>query len=149
MTTPNYVELTRFLMEPLLDSPEHLKVSTEVLGGGTKVWVRVALNEAADRGRFFGRGGRNIQAVRHILKAAGDNASQQVTLEVFGAGPELEEVGRSRPGETQVGDRPRIITRRDETQVAPDSDPDVTLDAARISPERPKPKLRKRDEPDA
>ena len=93
--TPDYVELTRFLMEPLLDSPDDLKVYTEVLGGGSKVWVRVALEGDNDRGRFFGRGGRNIQAIRNILKAAGQNVSQQVTLEVFGSGPEKEE-GRSR-----------------------------------------------------
>ena len=94
--TPNYVELTRFLMEPLLDSPDDLKVYTEVLGGGSKIWVRVALEGDNDRGRFFGRGGRNIQAIRQILKAAGQNASQQVTLEVFGGAPENEEK-RSRP----------------------------------------------------
>ncbi len=132
MSSPNYVELTRFLMEPLLDSPEHLKVSTEVLGGGSKVWVRVALSEEADRGRFFGRGGRNIQAVRNILKAAGDNAEQKVTLEVFGAGPEQEDRGR--------GDRGRgRERRRDEPSSYSSSQP-----AGESRSDRPKPKLKLR-----
>lgn len=128
MSSPNYVELTRFLMEPLLDSPEHLKVSEEVLGGGSKVWVRVALSEEADRGRFFGRGGRNIQAVRNILRAAGENAEQKVTLEVFGAGPEQEERHRGRE-------------RRRE---APS--PQTSSGEGRSDRPKPKPKLRKRSD---
>ncbi len=84
MASPNYIQLTRFLMEPLVGSADHLKVSCEILGGGTRVWVRIALEGDADRGRFFGRGGRNIRAVRAILQAAAQNASQHITLEIFG-----------------------------------------------------------------
>lgn len=83
-TTPlDYPALARFLLEPLTDLPEELQVTSEVTAQNTKVWLRVSLGKA-DRGRAFGRGGRNIRAIRTVLRAAGKNVGQNVSLEVIG-----------------------------------------------------------------
>jgi predicted RNA-binding protein YlqC (UPF0109 family) len=81
--TPNYSQLVRFLMEPLLESPESLSVNCELANQGKRVWVRVAF-EGEDRGRFFGRGGRNIQAIRTVLEAAAQESAQSIYLDIYG-----------------------------------------------------------------
>lgn len=62
-----------------------------------RVLVRLAF-EGDDKGRVFGRGGRNIQAVRTVLQAVAQTVGQSAHLEVFGS-----QSGGSREG----GDRPR------------------------------------------
>jgi predicted RNA-binding protein YlqC (UPF0109 family) len=83
-STPNYAELVRFLMQPFLDSPDALKVDCEF--ARSRVWVRVAL-EGADKGRVFGRGGRNVQALRNALNGVAKTAGQTVNLDIFGGNP--------------------------------------------------------------
>jgi uncharacterized protein len=117
---PDYRALTRFLMEPLMDTPNDLHVSCETTAQGTKVWLRVSLGET-DRGRAFGRGGRNIRAIRTILQAAGNNADQVVSLEIIGGSGEGEGDRRAKPKPRRGG-------------------------AAKPTPKpKPKPKLRSQD----
>ena len=40
--------------------------------------------EGEDRGRFFGRGGRNIQAMRSALEGIAKIADQSICLDVYG-----------------------------------------------------------------
>ena len=87
---PDYEGLVRFLMMPFLDSPEALKTDIERLNGHDNVWLRVAFS-AEDRGRMFGRGGRNIQAIRTALKATAALHGQKVSLDVYG-----ESLGQNR-----------------------------------------------------
>ena len=86
---PDYINLVRFLLEPLVDDPQSLKLDQETLIGGDRVLIRIAL-EGGDRGRTLGRGGRNVHAIRHVLQASADLAGQQIHLEFFG-GHLLEE----------------------------------------------------------
>jgi predicted RNA-binding protein YlqC (UPF0109 family) len=79
----DYTALVRFLLDPLVGDPHLIKLDQEILVGGERVLIRIAL-EGGDRGRILGRGGRNIHALRHILHAAGDLAGQQIHLEFFG-----------------------------------------------------------------
>lgn len=81
---PDYAKLVKFLVEPFLELPESLKVDCEVSPSRGKVWVRVAF-EGADKGRVFGRGGRNIQAIRSVLEAAARAAGYSAHLDVFGS----------------------------------------------------------------
>ena len=81
---PDYVSLVKFLVEPFLELPESLKVDCEVSPSRGKVWVRVAF-EGADKGRVFGRGGRNIQAIRSVLEASARIAGYSAYLDVFGS----------------------------------------------------------------
>ena len=80
----DYEALARFLMEPFLDKPEVLKFHTESLAGGKKLWLRAAFDEDEDKGRVFGRGGRNIKAIRRTIMAAGKLQEMTVNLSVFG-----------------------------------------------------------------
>ncbi|MDY6783167.1 MAG: KH domain-containing protein [Cyanobacteriota bacterium] len=82
--SPNYAGLVRFLIEPLLEFPEALSIHCERANRSTRVWIRVAFEET-DRGRVWGRGGRNIQAIRTLLDAAAKGAGQSVYLDIYGS----------------------------------------------------------------
>lgn len=87
---PDYAALVRFLVQPFLESPNSLKVDCEIIPSKPRVWIRVAF-EGEDKGRVFGRGGRNIQAIRTVIEAAAKAAGQSVYLDIYGGiGPERE-----------------------------------------------------------
>ncbi|NET60385.1 MAG: KH domain-containing protein [Symploca sp. SIO2E6] len=79
--SPDYVGLIRFLVEPLLESPASLSIHCE-MSSKARVWIRLAFG-GDDKGRVFGRGGRNIQAIRTVLKAAAQAAGQSVHLDIY------------------------------------------------------------------
>lgn len=81
--TPDYVGLVRFLMQPFLDNPNDLRIDCEFSAARSRVWVRLAF-EGADKGRAFGRGGRNVQAVRSVLAGVAKAAGQTANLDIFG-----------------------------------------------------------------
>ena len=94
---PDYAALVEFLIAPLLDAPDTLRVHCEYVRGNAGVLVRVAF-DAADQGRVLGRGGRNIEAIRTVLNATAQQAGQTARLEVFGSPrPEREDQQRHRP----------------------------------------------------
>lgn len=80
--SPDYVGLVRFLIEPFLESPDSLSIDCEKSNGNERVWIRLAF-EGADKGRVFGRGGRNIQAIRTVIQAAAQAAGQFVHLDIY------------------------------------------------------------------
>ena len=80
--TPDYVGLVRFLIEPFLESPQGLSIDCEKSNAKERVWIRLAF-EGADKGRVFGRGGRNIQAIRTVIQAAAQAAGQSVHLDIY------------------------------------------------------------------
>jgi uncharacterized protein len=119
VAAPDYAALVRFLVEPFLELPDSLRVDCEVSPARGKVLVRLAF-ESADKGRVFGRGGRNIQAIRAVLEAAAQMAGYSAYLEVFGASPqagEADESARSR------SDRPRRTLDRGGERSAAASEP--------------------------
>lgn len=79
----NYERLVRFLLEPLLDSPESLCVDCEDFPTKSKVWLRLAF-EQEDKGRIFGRGGRNLQAIKTILETSAAATGKSLYLDVYG-----------------------------------------------------------------
>ena len=109
----DFEAIARFLMGPFLDKPEELKFHVEKLARGKKLWLRAAFNEDEDKGRVFGRGGRNIKAMRNVMMAAAKQLDMTVNLNVFGE-PEAERPergdrnrGRGRGGRGRGGDRNR------------------------------------------
>ncbi|PZO08615.1 MAG: RNA-binding protein [Leptolyngbya foveolarum] len=94
LTTTDFEALARFLMGPFLDKPEELKFHVEKLAGGKRLWLRAAFNDEEDNGRVFGRGGRNIKAMRNVMMAAAKQSDITVNLNVFGE-PEPERSERS------------------------------------------------------
>jgi uncharacterized protein len=82
--SPNYVGLVRFLVQPFLESPETLSVDCEISDTLKRAWVRIAF-ESIDKGKVFGRGGRNIQAIRTVIAAAAELAGHSVYLDIYGS----------------------------------------------------------------
>jgi predicted RNA-binding protein YlqC (UPF0109 family) len=81
-TSPDYIGLVKFLIEPFLDNSDSLHVDCEELNQTKRVWLRVAFN-GAEKGKVFGRGGRNIQAIRTVLNTAATIVGQSVYLEIY------------------------------------------------------------------
>lgn len=92
-TSPDYERLVRFLLEPFLDDSQSLCVNSEV--NQNRIWLRVAFDKS-DRGKVFGRGGRNIQAIRTTIKTAAIAHNQSVFLDIYSDEPEKksEDFGR-------------------------------------------------------
>ncbi len=82
--SPDYAELVRFLVEPFLDSPDALRVDCEKSASKPRVWIRLAF-EGEEKGRVFGRGGRNIQAIRTVLEASARAAGDSLYLDIYGS----------------------------------------------------------------
>jgi uncharacterized protein len=81
-TNPDYVGLVEYLLAPFLDDPNSLHIDCEVLQERQKVWLRVAF-DTTDKGKVFGRGGRNIQAIRTVLNTAASIANESVFLDIY------------------------------------------------------------------
>lgn len=96
MSDPDFSGLVRFLVEPFLDSPDSLKIDCETRPSQSKIWIRVAFEEE-ERGRVFGRGGRNIQAIRTVVEASALVAGWSAYLDVFGASSQSAVSGVDRP----------------------------------------------------
>lgn len=105
---PDFVGLIRFLVEPFLDDPTSLKVDCELAANRSKVWIRLAFKEE-DRGRVFGRGGRNIQAIRKVLDATAQLAGWSAYLDIYGESS--GGAGQSRGGRVKSKEHSRPTRR--------------------------------------
>lgn len=116
LAIPDYVGLVSFLVKPFLESPESLRVDCEVSTGKPRVWIRLAF-DASDKGRVFGRGGRNIQAIRTLLTTAAQAVGQVAYLDVYGAQnfSEEESEGESRSSRSGRSSQPRRSGGRSES----------------------------------
>ncbi|PSF37775.1 RNA-binding protein [Aphanothece hegewaldii CCALA 016] len=81
-SSPDYSGLVKFLIEPFLESKESISVDCELIKHNLRVWVRVAI-EGADKGKVYGRGGRNLQAIRTVLETAATAAGQSLHIEIY------------------------------------------------------------------
>lgn len=72
------------MVQPFLESPDSLRIDCEISPRTSRVLIRLAF-EGEDKGRVFGRGGRNIQAVRTVIQAVAQAAGQLAHLEVHGS----------------------------------------------------------------
>lgn len=104
-TPPDYETLIRFLVQPFLESTDVLRLDCEVSQTRPKIWVRIAF-ESSDKGRVFGRGGRNIQAIRTVLEAIAGLSGYSIHLDIFGGPPGASGNGLDR-GESGERSAPR------------------------------------------
>lgn len=88
--SPDYEKLARFLIEPFLENPQSLCVNSEINQSNGKIWLRIAFNRD-DRGKVFGRGGRNIQAIRTTIKTAAVTHDESVFLDIYSDEPPQSE----------------------------------------------------------
>ncbi|MGK7904773.1 MAG: KH domain-containing protein [Hormoscilla sp.] len=87
---PDYAGLVRFLVEPFLESPGALSVDCEISSSSQRVWIRLAF-DVADKGRVYGRGGRNLQAINQLLTAVARAAGHSLYLDVYDGFKDAEE----------------------------------------------------------
>lgn len=83
--SPNYSQLLVFLLKPLLEQPQALKLHEEVNQRGDRFWLRVAISPS-DRQRIMGKGGKTLQLIRTVLLASAKNAGHSINLELYDAG---------------------------------------------------------------
>lgn len=100
VSTPDFVGLVKFLLQPFLESSNSLRVDCEVSSRRSRVLIRLAF-EGEDKGRVFGRGGRNIQAIRTALQAVAQTAGYTAHLEVYGG----QVAGREERSDDRSSDR--------------------------------------------
>ena len=68
-----------YIAKALVDQPEEVSI-TEIEGNNTNVLeLRVA---KSDMGKIIGKQGRNVQALRTILSAAGGKTRKRYVLEI-------------------------------------------------------------------
>ena len=82
--SPDYVGLVKFLVQPFLESPQSLSVDCEISHILKRIWIRIAF-DSADKGKVFGRGGRNIQAIRTVIIATAETSGESVYLDIYGS----------------------------------------------------------------
>ncbi|MGH7704940.1 MAG: KH domain-containing protein [Candidatus Dormibacteria bacterium] len=76
---PDYRELVLFMVQQLVSRPEAVQVGVE--REGQRVTVRVS-TAPEDLGKLIGRGGRHIDAVRMVVRAASLRPRDRVYVEV-------------------------------------------------------------------
>jgi uncharacterized protein len=105
LNSPDYSGLVQFLLSPFLESPESLYIDCEQANQNKRVWIRLAF-EGSDKGRVYGRGGRNLQAIRTVLETAAATVGQSLYLDIY---------------DSQGGDKPkRRDDRDDDSSFRPD-----------------------------
>ncbi len=82
----NYITLVKFLLEPLLERRDALKIDCETNAKGDRIWIRVAF-DPTEKGRVFGRNGRTIQSIRTLLTIMGNNHDRTVRFDIFDPDP--------------------------------------------------------------
>lgn len=79
----DYAELTRFITERIVSNRGAVTVAVVPRGRTTIIEVAVA---DEDMGKVIGKGGRNIEALRAVVRAAGLRKHERVQVELADAG---------------------------------------------------------------
>jgi hypothetical protein len=79
----DYADLTRFITEHIVTNKAAVSVQSLPRGRTTIVEVSVA---DEDMGKVIGRGGRNIEAIRAVVRAAGLRKHERVQVELADGG---------------------------------------------------------------
>lgn len=75
------LELVTFVVQNLVDEPEQLQIGAERQGRNLRIEIRCAPDDA---GRIIGRGGRVINSLRTLARAAADGR-QRVEVQLIDA----------------------------------------------------------------
>jgi uncharacterized protein len=93
---PDYEQLVKFLFQPFLNEADVMAIDCEYTIDRQRIWIRVAV-ASADRDSAFGRGGRNIQAVRTVVQAAAAAVGQSINLDIYGSSSSSRQMDSDRP----------------------------------------------------
>ncbi len=75
----DYVALTESIVKRIVDSPDAVEVVAESRGRTTVIEVAAA---ETDIGKIIGKGGRNIEAIRVVVRAAGLRQHERIQVEL-------------------------------------------------------------------
>jgi uncharacterized protein len=114
--SPDYEQLARFLIEPFLEEPQSLKINSETNPQSKKIWLRVAFAQG-DRGKVFGRGGHNIQAIRTTIQTAATANGESIFLDIYSDEPPPSDDSGRRERSSSVGGNNR--SRKSPSKPAP------------------------------
>ncbi|HKV87895.1 MAG TPA: KH domain-containing protein [Candidatus Dormibacteraeota bacterium] len=89
----DYRALVEYVARSLAEKPEEVSVESFDRGGGT-VAIKVKLADG-DVGRFIGKAGRNIEAIRTLVRVASLRDHKRVFVDL--ANPSLAHDGSQRP----------------------------------------------------
>jgi uncharacterized protein len=103
---PDYGQLVKFLFQPFSSETAAIDVDCEYTLDRQRVWIRVAI-AGSDQGAAFGRGGRNIQAIRAVLQAAAAIVGQSIHLDVYGSNSGYRERESDRTARDEERSAPR------------------------------------------
>ena len=88
---PDYADLVTYIVTSIVDNPDAVVVETHP-GRGRSQTVEISL-DPGDVGRVIGKGGRNIEAIRALVKAASIKDHERVNVEVL-----ADDLPRDEPG---------------------------------------------------
>jgi predicted RNA-binding protein YlqC (UPF0109 family) len=88
----DYRALVEYVARSLAEKPEEVLVEAFERGGGT-VAIKVKLADG-DVGRFIGKAGRNIEAIRTLIRVASSRDHKRVFVDL--ANPSLTDSSRQR-----------------------------------------------------
>jgi uncharacterized protein len=135
---PDYEQLVKFLFQPFLSEVTAMAVDCEYTIDRHRIWIRVAV-AIADRDSAFGRGGRNIQAIRTVLQATAEAVGQSIHLDVHGNNSGSRQPEADFAPQVPSGDRPPRPVRKSnggEDQVS--NSGNSTEDRPSLPPPRPR-----------
>jgi predicted RNA-binding protein YlqC (UPF0109 family) len=94
----DYRALVEYVARSLAEKPEEVTVEAFERGGGT-VAIKVKLADD-DVGRFIGKAGRNIEAIRTLVRVASSRDRKRVFVDLANASPTNQNSGprHRRPG---------------------------------------------------
>lgn len=132
---PDYTGLVRFLIEPFLESANSLSIDCETSVMVDRVWIRIAF-EGEDKGRVFGRGGRNMQVIKTVVAAAANLAGHSVYLDIYGSQPSNSFEGEQteRENSSQSRDLQREVRRGEDSFSPPPRESALPKPAIKLRP---------------
>jgi uncharacterized protein len=101
---PQYDKLVAFLLQPLLDEPEELRIDCEYLPAHARVWMRIAF-QPADREKLLNGSSRHLYAIKTVLSAAARIAGQSVYLDIYGSESRTRATGERSDRQSRSDDR--------------------------------------------
>jgi uncharacterized protein len=75
----DYAELATFIVKNMVSDPDQVQVRLRPGGRQSVVEIKVG---PEDMGKLIGKGGRNIDALRAVIRAAGLRHRQRVQVDV-------------------------------------------------------------------
>jgi predicted RNA-binding protein YlqC (UPF0109 family) len=102
--TVDYVDLVDYIVKTIVDHPEAVVVAA-VQGRGRSETLEIRL-DPGDVGRVIGKGGRNIEAIRSLVKASAIKEHHRVNVEVIADDDEGERLARGDEAEAVTAGMP-------------------------------------------